>query len=176
VDARARWEEWERRSGYQRERGEPRSPAGLEKWAERKAAEVAPRLLAKLSKQGGFSVRPFAEHESPSSGVMVSLPTSAGLNRKIDLGKRPKRSETEAMVGEFFTKALQHIVMEPDMFVGGWMEHDASGEPMRIHLDVSRRWPTEKLDAALKEGREHDQIAVFRLDDMKEFPTGGTGE
>lgn len=129
---------------------------------------------------GGFSYRPGAK--APTSGYMVSLPTSAGVNHVIDVAslaktatsERDVRKAVDDQVHAWIDKTLPGVKDKDEHYLGGWMQKDESGHPVALHLDVSQRFTDREL--ALAAGRERNQLAVWHLDKMEEIPTGGTGK
>ena len=106
---------------------------------------------------------------------MVSLPVSAGFNRKVELSGQVKKSAARAEFKGFIERALPYLVTHPDSYIGGWLEKDAGGRPVRLHLDVSERYDRQHLAAATQLGRERNQIAVWDVDNLREIATGGSG-
>ena len=115
--------------------------------------------------QGGSSVR--TSGMTPSSGIMVSYPPGSGHNRVIDA--TAPRAKVEAQVREFVEAQRAFVTNKADRYIGGWV--DAG----KLHLDVSQNFPSSRRDAAIRAGRERNQIAVFSLDTFTDIPTGGAG-
>jgi hypothetical protein len=89
------------------------------------------------------------------------------------------RAEVKAKVKEAVTawlkKSLPKVADKPDHYLGGWHEKTEGGTPVALHLDVSQRFATKDKDAALKAGRERNQLAVWHIEKGHEIDTGGTG-
>lgn len=115
--------------------------------------------------QGGSSVR--TSGATPSSGIMVSYPPGSGHNSVIDA--TAPRAQVEAQVRAFVEQQRAFVTSKSDRYIGGWV--DAG----KLHLDVSQNFPSSRREAALRAGRERNQIAVFDLDTFTDIPTGGTG-
>lgn len=118
---------------------------------------------------GGFSLRPFADKPVPTSGIMVSLATKEGFNLQIPV-TAPK-SERMSRVRAWVEKALPYLAKHPDTYLGGWRDDEGG----LYHLDVSERLDKSQLALAITRGYQRNQKSVFRLDDFREFKTGGTG-
>ena len=111
---------------------------------------------------GGFTVRP--GYEKPTTGTIVSLPTSAGMNLQFNPGEKASR----AVLRDWVKKARNYLRNHEDTYIGGW-KNDAG----KIYLDISERYSDHAK--AMKLGKERNQEGVFRLDDFSFHPTGGTG-
>jgi len=154
-------------------------------WATSRAPKTAGSLLQRAEKAGGYSYRPDDPH--PTTGYMVSLPTSAGANHVVDIKEMmsrtppPTRAEARAelkkQIAGFLKANLPKLQSMPkDHYLGGWVERhngDKDGTPIAMHFDISQRMPDR--EKALQAGRERNQLAVWHLDKQEEISTGGTG-
>lgn len=156
--------------------GAPRgsSTQALKAWAHAKAEGVTSEVM-KGAASGGFSLRPFAAAPSPSEGVMVSLPTSAGLNTVVEMKSDTKESDVREAVKAWVEKAMVHAAQNAETYLGGFAERDATGKLVAFHFDVSQRFPESQVDRAVQVGRERNQISVWHLSKGQEIKTGGTG-
>lgn len=143
-------------------------PRDYAKYVEARANELLPKV-AKLATSGGFSSRPFAEPSEPTTGTMVSLPVSAGLNLTLDLATLSEE-ELRAVLKPWLRKALLYLVEHPNTYLGGWYDSERG----RLHFDVSDRY--EDRMQAMKVGMERNQLAVYCIEEHKEYSTGGTGK
>lgn len=158
---------------------------GLAKWAAKYSQRFAGPLAARAEKEGGFSYRPSPakDERSPSDGFMVSHHPSEGLGHVIEIEKMAMRDppptvsqlreEIRTAVKTWLAKALPNVKDKDDHFLGGWFERNADGTPKALHLDVSQRFKDK--DAAVKAGRERNQLAIWDVKNKAEIDTGGTG-
>ncbi len=130
-------------------------------------ANTADKMMSDIASDGGTSVR--TAGTSPSSGIMVSYPPGSGHNVVIDI-KRTSEAKVQAQVEEFVRAQQSFVTSQSDRYLGGWED---SG---KLHLDVSRNFPSSRREQAISAGRRQNQIAVFDLDTFTEIPTGGSGE
>jgi hypothetical protein len=148
-------------------------------WMHRTLGE---HLTQTAAETGGFSYRPgnAASERVPTTGYMVSLPPGAGLNHVVDIkelaasgleGKALER-EVSKRVEAWLSKAVPAVDQKSEHYLGGWLERH-NGGAVAFHLDVSQRF-TDK-DAAVKAGRERNQLAIWHIDGKREIDTGGTG-
>ena len=118
--------------------------------------------------QTGWTLRP--GYISPTTGTIVSLPTSAGFSFQIDLtSDHSTRDELVAGIAEFLTKALPYLARHDETYLGGWV----SDKTLRLYLDVSERYDDHERASRL--GRQRNQESVFRLSDMTTHDTEGDG-
>jgi hypothetical protein len=178
--SREYWADWEKNTGYERDKKEKREPREIEEWAKKTANKFAKEMTERAT-TGGFSVRPFAEQPFIEIGqphIMVSLPVSAGYNQKMNL-KEMSGEQATKVFERFAEKALPFLVDNPNTYLGGWIERDKSGKISKAHLDVSTRRRYEKdsdLADAIAEGKANNQISIFDVKNGKEISTGGTGD
>ena len=100
---------------------------------------------------------------------MNTIANHAGLIWAIaDLLRGDKQSEHGRVILPLVVLRRLDCILEPTM--GGWSD---SG---KLHLDVSRNFPSSRREQAIAAGRRQNQIAVFDLDTFTEIPTGGSGE
>lgn len=139
----------------------------LDQYVDQKASELAAEVVERAV-GGGFSLRPFAELDEPPEGVMVSLPTSAGLNVTFDL-RELTEARLRAELQPWLKRALAYLINHGDTYLGGWYDADEG----KIYFDVSERYGD--LERAKRLGAERNQRAVYRIEDGKLYSTGGTG-
>lgn len=111
---------------------------------------------------GGFTYSP-ANGSSPKEGFSFS-----------PYPERSKVIATKDIDGsdiKGFTENNRDLLTKPDHYVGAW--RDKSGGHDDIYLDVSV--VTSSRPVAEKLGREHNQKAMWDLNEGKEIPLGGTG-
>jgi hypothetical protein len=165
------------------ERGRFAGGSALGKWAASKTGSLAGKLLATAQREGGFSYHPEGPNKdrTPTSGIMVSLPVSAGHNHVVDIKtisesatREQARKEVKGQIVKWLEKTLPAIKGKPDHYLGGWLERH-NNNAVAFHLDVSQRFDSKDKKAAIKAGRERNQKAIWHIDKKEEISTGGTG-
>lgn len=137
---------------------------------------TAARLVGQAFSHGGFTYRPGAS--APTTGYIVSMPKSEGLNRVVELGslgtsKAAIRRELVKQVAEHYEKTRAWVAEHPDRFLGGYMEKSDSGRPVALHLDGNEHHADR--DKAIDNGRARNQISIWDVANGEEIKTGGTG-
>lgn len=130
------------------------------------AANTAKQMSSDIATSGGTSIR--TSGMTPSSGIMVSYPPGSGHNVVISTAGASE-AQVQAKIEKFVTAQRSFVTNHADRYIGGWS--DAG----KLHLDVSRNFPSSRREQAIAAGRRQNQIAVFDLDTFTEIPTGGSG-
>jgi len=140
-----------------------------------KASELTETAL----EHGGFTYRPGAS--APTTGYIVSLPPSAGLNHVIDIKELAThakdlaslKSQIATRIEAHLEKTAAYVGDHADHYVGGYVEKDDAGKPVALHLDVSEHHADR--DKAIESGRARNQISIWDITKGEEVKTGGTG-
>lgn len=111
---------------------------------------------------GGFSVRP--DGSTPTKGYMVAV-----QGRTQEVAGDAMKSNTKAILEGYAQKNADALRWKGS-HIGGWTD-PATG---RTHLDVTHNIPRQS--AAVKVGRERNQIGIYDVKRNRVINTGGTGD
>lgn len=126
------------------------------------APQVSPAALAVIrAGHEGFSVTPSGQQ--PTSGHMVAMP---GRTAKIDAADLAGPRGHDIVSQHVMTHS--DVYSNPNVHLGGWM-HEG-----KMLLEPSEN--IRSRSAAIKAGRERNQIAIWDVKRQREIPTGGTGK
>ncbi|MGH7271592.1 MAG: hypothetical protein ACREJ3_14270, partial [Polyangiaceae bacterium] len=134
-----------------------REKPNLDRYAESKASELLGEVTEKAV-TGGFSLRPFAEVDEPTTGIMVSLSTSVGLNLTLSL-RDLTEDNLRAELKPWLKRALRYMAEHGDTYLGGWYDPEGG----KLYFDVSERHGD--LGRAKRLAAERNQVSVYRIDD-----------
>lgn len=114
---------------------------------------------------GGISIHVKSGKE-PKSGYMCATYTDRSQWLKGDDVKNPEK-RTAAI--KSFMEKNKDVLSDPDNYLGTWYDTSTGN----ISLDISRNFTSKS--AAVKFASEHNEKAIWDVKNMKEIPTGGTG-
>ena len=120
-------------------------------------------VASKIRNDGGFTFA--ADGSSPSEGIAVSpFP-----ERSVVVSENLSDADLEKAYDGFVSKNSD-LLGKDGNHAGGWVEDG------KVYFDVTKVFPEAEVEAAIKMGQDHNQIAVWDIGAGKEIPTGGTGE
>lgn len=120
-------------------------------------------MLGRLAETGGFSWSPHSG-EAPADGYMVAM-TGHTMQLPEEILDDPEAA-ARAIVG--YIKGKKSVFTgNQELYVGGWVEDG------KLWLEPSERVPDRA--AAIRKGREQDQIAIYDVAAGDVIDTGGAG-
>ena len=114
---------------------------------------------------GGISVHVKSGRE-PKSGYMCAVYTDRSTWLKGDDVKNPEK-RTAAI--KSFMEKNKDVLADKDNYLGTWFDTETGS----ISLDISRNF--KDRDKAIKFASEHNEKAIWDVENMAEISTGGTG-
>lgn len=127
---------------------------------------------------------------STSGGVASRTISNGGISVHVKTGKEPKTGYMVAVYGErsqwlkgddvtdpgkreaaikSFMEKNKDVLSDPDNYLGTWFDTESGN----ISLDISRNFSDK--GKAIKYASEHNEKAIWDIENMSEIPTGGTG-
>jgi hypothetical protein len=127
--------------------------------------EIAESIIDRVRANGGLSVN-MVDGSEPPDGYMVAR---VGVKAAIVAADDFYDTEKGTAALSSFLKDNKAELTGGD-YLGVW--HDTDGG--KVYLDVSQNVKNERTATRL--GQERNQISIWDVVNMKEIPTGGTGE
>jgi predicted ABC-type ATPase len=128
--------------------------------------KVADSIIERTRANGGLSVN-MVDGSEPPDGFMVAR-TKGVKPAVVDADEFYDSEKGPAALGSFLKDNKDNLTGGD--YLGVW--HDTNGG--KVYLDVSQNVKDQARAERL--GRERDQISIWDVSNMKEIPTGGTGE
>ena len=121
------------------------------------------RIVNQTNKNQGYTVN-LATGEVPNSGLMMGkYANDDPRNFVLDEFRRSDAEE--------FAKKNKNALKRTDQYLGTWLNKAPEGDD-KYYLDVSKRFPDDKIRNATKFGEKTGQKAGFNVTTGEEFPVG----
>ena len=119
--------------------------------------ELFEQAIQRLFTKGGFSHNPF--RDVPKTGYMVSL-----KDHEVRITRETPETERKELFNVILTAYEGKLSHSPEKyFLGGWLDTETDD----IYLDISIH--IEDLQEAMNFGREHEQLAIYGIEEKAEI-------
>lgn len=124
------------------------------------------RIRGVTLKEGGYSVN-LPSGELPTEGLMVGRYKNTDPRNVVVAQEQFK----PAIIKDMAAKNAAELAKE-ERYLGTWL----NPEDAKVYLDVSQRFPADKIRVATKAGERTGQLAGFNIGTRESFPIGNWRE